>query len=150
MQPSVMQPGAPAAPSSAPAPPPAPAVPKPPANLTMDTVDTKDVKPAHQGIVKSITVLFKQCEAAAGSHPARKKEVDDASKRVSVLLWKLNRGDVSESVCGKLLQMCAALDAGDVAGATQVQVAMTTSDWDEASGFLTALKRLLKTKATLG
>ena len=26
-----------------------------------------------------------------------------------------------------------ALDAGDVAGATQVQVAMTTSDWDEAS-----------------
>jgi protein transport protein SEC31 len=150
MQPSVMQPGAPAAPAAAPAPPPAPAVPKPPANLTMDTVDTKDVKPAHQDIVKSITVLFRQCEAAAGSHPARKKEVDDASKRVSVLLWKLNRGDVSESVCGKLTQMCAALDAGDVAGATQVQVAMTTSDWDEASGFLTALKRLLKTKATLG
>ena len=35
--------------------------------MTMDTVDTKDVKPAHQGIVKSITVLFRQCEAAAGS-----------------------------------------------------------------------------------
>lgn len=150
VQPSVMQPGMPAAPAAAPAPPPAPVVPKPPANLTMDAVETKEVKPAHQAIVKSLTVLFKQCEAAAGSHPARKKEVDDASKRLAVLMWKLNRGDVSESACGKLTQMAAALDGGDVAAATQVQVAMTTSDWDECSGFLAALKRLLKTKATLG
>ena len=67
-----------------------------------------------------------------------------------MLLWKLNRGDVSESVCGKLLQMCAALDAGDVAGATQVQVAMTTSDWDEASGFLTALKAVAEDKGDAG
>ena len=31
--------------------------------------------------------------------------------------------------------MCAALDGGDVEGATQVQVALTTSDWDEGNGW---------------
>ena len=89
-------------------------------------------------------------EAAAGAHPARKREVEDSSKRLAGLLWKLNRADVSTSVCGKLLQLCAALDAGDIAGASQAQVALTTSDWDEGSGWLTALKRLLKMRASLG
>ena len=48
------------------------------------------------------------------------------------------------------LQLCAALDAGDYAMATHVQVSLTTSDWDEASAWLTALKRLIKTRQMLG
>jgi protein transport protein SEC31 len=148
MQP--MQPQAPAAPAPAPAPPPAPAVPKPPANLTMGSVDTAAVAQEHRPIVASLQTLFGACEAAAGAHPARKREVEDSSKRLAGLLWKLNRADVSASVCGKLLQLCAALDAGDIAGASQAQVALTTSDWDEGSGWLTALKRLLKMRASLG
>ena len=85
--------------------------------------------------------------------PARKKEVEDGSKRLAGLLWKLNRADVSTSVCGKLLQLCAALDAGDIAGASQAQVALTTSDWDEGSGPVilpVTDKRLLKSAGTLG
>jgi protein transport protein SEC31 len=128
----------------------APAVPKPPANLTMGSVDTAAVAQEHRPIVASLQTLFGACEAAAGAHPARKREVEDSSKRLAGLLWKLNRADVSASVCGKLLQLCAALDAGDIAGASQAQVALTTSDWDEGSGWLTALKRLLKMRASLG
>ena len=99
---------------------------------------------------QSARAMKRMCEAAAGAHPARKREVEDSSKRLAGLLWKLNRADVSASVCGKLLQLCAALDAGDIAGASQAQVALTTSDWDEGSGWLTALKRLLKMRASLG
>jgi protein transport protein SEC31 len=135
----------------APAPPPsAPVAPKPPANLTMGTVDTTAVAREHAHIVASLQTLFGQCESAAGAHPARKREVEDSSKRLAGLLWKLNRADVSPSVHGKLSQLCAALDAGDIAGASQAQVALTTSDWDEGSGWLTALKRLLKMRASLG
>ena len=146
MQPMQPQPQ----PAAPPAPPPAPAVPKPPANLTMGSVDTAAVAQEHMPIVASLQTLFGACEAAAGAHPARKREVEDSSKRLAGLLWKLNRADVSASVCGKLLQLCAALDAGDIAGASQAQVALTTSDWDEGSGWLTALKRLLKMRASLG
>ena len=49
-----------------------------------------------------------------------------------------------------LLQLCAALDAGDIAGGSHAQVALKMSDWDEGSGWLTALKRLLKMRASLG
>ena len=146
MQPMQPQPQ----PAAPPSPPPAPAVPKPPANLTMGSVDTAAVAQEHMPIVASLQTLFGACEAAAGAHPARKREVEDSSKRLAGLLWKLNRADVSASVCGKLLQLCAALDAGDIAGASQAQVALTTSDWDEGSGWLTALKRLLKMRASLG
>jgi protein transport protein SEC31 len=148
MQP--MQPMQQAAPAAAPSPPPAPAVPKPPANLSMRDVETDKIAAEHQGVARSLKALFQQCEGAAGANPARKKEVEDSSKRIAVLLWKLNRADVSASVCGKLVQLCAALDAGDVQGAMAQQVALTTSDWDEGSAWLTALKRLLKLRASLG
>ena len=89
-------------------------VPKPPANLSMANVETDKIA-GSPGPARSLKALFQQCEAAAGANPARKKEVEDSSKRIAGLLWKLNRADVSASVCGKLLQLCASLDAGDVA-----------------------------------
>jgi len=46
----------------------------------------------------------------------------------------------------KLQQLCAALDAGDFGSAGHVQVMLTTSDWDECSSWLTALKRLIKVR----
>lgn len=55
----------------------------------------------------------------------------------------------SGSGCWKS-QLCAALDSGDYGTATQIQVGLTTSDWDECSQWLTALKRLVKTRSTLG
>jgi hypothetical protein len=48
--------------------------------------------------------------------------VGGACRRLAVLFFKLNADDVSGAVCTKLLQLCAALEAGDYATATHIQV----------------------------
>ena len=107
-------------------------------------MDTSKVPADQRAIVTSLTNLFNSCAAAVASQPAKKREMDDSSKRLGALFWKLNAGDVSPSVAGKLLQMAQALDAGEIATAMQINVGLTTSDWDECSNWLQALKRLLK------
>jgi protein transport protein SEC31 len=52
-------------------------------------------------------------------------------------------------VSTKLLQLCAALEIGDYNTAQHIQVGLTTSDWDECSQWLTALKRLVKARQSL-
>ncbi|EFN56942.1 hypothetical protein CHLNCDRAFT_143487 [Chlorella variabilis] len=123
------------------APPPPP--PGPPANITLANADTSSV-PAHlQPIVASLTNLYRMCEMAAGAHPGKKREVEDSSRKLGALFWRMNKGEVSQSVGTKLLQLCQALDGGDL-------VSLTTSDWDECSAWLTALKRLIKARQMMG
>ena len=121
----------------------------PPASISISTVDTSrvpaDLKPA----VASLLNLFKTCEVACSNNPTKQRELEDSSKKLGTLFWKLSEGQVSPSVGGKLKQLAVALDSGDLVGATHVQVSLTTSDWDECSGWLTALKRLIKTRQTM-
>jgi len=105
------------------------------------------VAPEHRRIVASLTQLYNSC-APLATNPARRREMDDTSKRVGALLWKLNRHEVSARVASQLLAMCDAIDAGDWGAAAQRQVELTTSDWDEAGAWLTALKRLVKARQT--
>jgi protein transport protein SEC31 len=60
---------------------------------------------------------------------ARKREMDDNSRRLGGLFWKLNEAQVPPHVVAKLQQMCAALDAGNWPAAQhlQVRVALTSS-----------------------
>ncbi len=58
----------------------------------------------------------------ATTSPARKREMDDNSRRLGGLFWKLNEGQVAQHVVAKLLQMVAALDAGNWPAAQHVQV----------------------------
>lgn len=53
-------------------------------------------------------------------------------------------------MAAKLGALCGALDAGDYGGATHLQVQLTTGDWGECSGWLTALKRLIKARQMMG
>lgn len=69
----------------------------------------------------SLGGLFQACGAAAGQ-PGRKREMDDNSKRLAALFWRLNKGDVSEPVAGALLQLSAALGEGNYALAAHIQV----------------------------
>jgi protein transport protein SEC31 len=48
--------------------------------------------------------------------------MDDNSRRLGGLFWKLNEGQVAAHVVAKLLQMCAALDAGNWPAAQHLQV----------------------------
>jgi protein transport protein SEC31 len=139
-------PPSPHAPPSPAAPPPAPA--GPPPGITVAAADVSAVPPELRGVARTVAGLHAACEAAAGAHPARRREVDDAGRKLGALLWRLNAGEVSPAVGEGLRQLCGALDAGDYAAAAHVQVALTTSHWDECAGWLTALKRLIKAHQT--
>jgi protein transport protein SEC31 len=136
-----------------PPPPPPQAAPppsnNPPANVAMDNVSTADVAPEARAVVQSLSAMYGACLSAASGNASKKREMDDSSKRLGGLLWKLNRHDVTPGVVGKLQQLCAALDKGDFTTAGNVQVQLTSSDWDECSAWLPALKRLLKTRHML-
>ncbi|WPT11630.1 Protein transport protein SEC31-like protein B [Picochlorum sp. SENEW3] len=125
--------------------PPSPAKPAgPPADIALMTADTSRIPGNLVPIVSSFRSLYQAGEQFATTQPARKRELDDASKKLGSLIWKMNEGNVSESVTSKLLQLAASLDAYDYPGAAHVQVQLTTSDWDECASWLTALKRLIK------
>uniref|UniRef100_A0A7S0R5S9 SRA1/Sec31 domain-containing protein n=1 Tax=Chlamydomonas leiostraca TaxID=1034604 RepID=A0A7S0R5S9_9CHLO len=134
--------GAAAAPMSqkpaAPAPPPGP-----PANISIATVDTSKVPGDQRAAITSLSNLFNSCVPLA-NNPAKKREMDDNTKKIGQLFWRLNAGDVSEGVVPKLLQLCAAIDAADWHTANHIQVQMTTTDWEECGFWLSAVKRLIK------
>mmetsp|Transcript_24380 Transcript_24380/g.43410 ORF Transcript_24380/g.43410 Transcript_24380/m.43410 type:complete len:1160 (-) Transcript_24380:43-3522(-) len=127
-----------------PAAPPAPT--GPPSTINIQTADTSSVPAELKPVVNSLGRLFQHVQSF--SAPAKKREMDDNAKRLGGLFWHLNKADVSPSVAGKLTALCQALDAGDFPQASHIQVQMTTSDWDECSQWLTALKRLIKSAQT--
>ncbi|CAI5999867.1 unnamed protein product, partial [Closterium sp. NIES-64] len=91
-----------------------------------------------------------QRRVAAQGNAGKKREMDANSKKLGLLLQRLNQRDVSPSVAGKLGPLCAALDAGDYATALHIQVDLTTKDWEECGVWLTALKSVIKTRQQLG
>ena len=90
------------------------------------------------------------CEVVSTQNSARKREMDDNAKRLGTLFWKLNEVQLSPDVVRALHQMAAALNSGDWGTASQVQVNLTGSHWDECAAWLTACKRLIKTRQQLG
>ncbi|KAJ9529449.1 hypothetical protein QJQ45_013699 [Haematococcus lacustris] len=110
---------APPAPTSQRAAPPA-APTGPPPNITVATADTSAVPAEQRGAVTSLTNLFNSCMPLA-TNPAKKREMDDNSKKLGQLFWRLNAGDVSAGVLPKLLQLCQAIDAAEWHTANHIQ-----------------------------
>ncbi|KAH9709992.1 protein transport protein SEC31 [Citrus sinensis] len=136
----------PASPQSAPVQPAVtPAAPPP----TIQTVDASNV-PAHQKpVINTLTRLFNETSEALGgsrANPAKKREIEDNSRKIGALFAKLNSGDISKNAADKLVQLCQALDNNDFGTALQIQVLLTTSDWDECNFWLATLKRMIKTR----
>jgi protein transport protein SEC31 len=75
-----------------------------------------------QPVVKALRGLFDVCSAAVASAPGKKREMEDNSKRLGGLFWRLNKGDVTSSVAASLTQLAAALESRDFATASQIQV----------------------------
>ncbi|CAL0304359.1 unnamed protein product [Lupinus luteus] len=129
-------------------PPASPAAPPP----TVQTADTSKV-PVHQApIVTTLTRLFNETSEALGgsrANPAKRREIEDNSKRLGGLFSKLNSGDISKNAADKLLQLCQALDNGDFGTALQIQVLLTTTEWDECQSWLGSLKRMIKTRQSV-
>ncbi|XP_071735877.1 protein transport protein SEC31 homolog B-like isoform X2 [Rutidosis leptorrhynchoides] len=126
--------------------PPAPAAP-PAAPPTVQTADVSSVPAQQKPVIGTLTKLFNETsEALGGSNaaPAKKREIDDNSKKIGALFAKLNSSDISKNASEKLVQLCQSLDRGDFATALKIQVDLTTSDWDECSFWLATLKRMIK------
>ena len=73
-------------------------------------------------MVASLRQLVEACGAAMAAQPTRRREAEDNSKRVGGLFWRLNAGQVSAPVQAQLAALARALDAGDLATASQIQV----------------------------
>ncbi|KAL0429212.1 UNVERIFIED_CONTAM: protein transport protein SEC31B [Sesamum radiatum] len=122
-----------------------PAAPPP----TVQTVDTSNVPAQQKPVIATLTRLFNETTEALGgsrANPAKKREIEDNSKKLGALFAKLNSGDISKNAAEKLVQLCQALDSGDFGTALQIQVLLTTSDWDECNFWLATLKRMIKTR----
>ncbi|XP_059651913.1 protein transport protein SEC31 homolog B-like [Cornus florida] len=120
--------------------------------LTVQTADTSNV-PAHQRpVITTLTRLFNETSEALGgsrANPSKKREIEDNSRKIGALFGKLNGGDISKSAAERLANLCQALDNGDFNAALQVQVLLTTCDWDECNFWLATLKRMIKTRQNM-
>ncbi|XP_052211325.1 protein transport protein SEC31 homolog B-like [Diospyros lotus] len=122
-----------------------PAAPPP----TIQTADTSKVPAQQKPVIATLTRLFNETSEALGgsrANPAKKREIEDNSRKIGALFAKLNGGDISKNAGEKLVQLCQALDKGDFSTALQIQVQLTTSDWDECNFWLATLKRMIKTR----
>ncbi|KAL8227828.1 hypothetical protein R6Q57_015412 [Mikania cordata] len=131
-----MQPSTPPPPSAPPAAPP-----------TVQTADVSNVPAQQRAVIGTLTRLFNETSDALGGSnavPAKRREIEDNSKKIGALFAKLNSGDISKNAAEKLVQLCQSLDRGDFATALKIQVDLTTSDWDECSFWLATLKRMIK------
>ncbi|PIA29578.1 hypothetical protein AQUCO_05800010v1 [Aquilegia coerulea] len=140
----LMQPPSPPAPTQV-----APAAAPPP---TVQTVDTSNVPAQQRTVITTLTKLFNETSEALGgsrANPGRKREIDDNSRKIGALFAKLNSGDISKNAADKLVQLCQALDMGDFGTALQLQVLLTTSEWDECNFWLATLKRMIKTRQSV-
>jgi protein transport protein SEC31 len=112
----------------------------------VQTADTSKVSAELRPVIATLTRLFDETSKAMGGSQAKKREVEDNSRKIGALFGKLNTGDISPNVSSKLIQLCGALDGSDFATAMQLQILLTTSDWDECNFWLAALKRMIKTR----
>ncbi|PQQ17146.1 protein transport protein SEC31 homolog B [Prunus yedoensis var. nudiflora] len=117
---------------------------------TIQTVEY--IQPQQKSVITTLTRLFNETSEVLGgsrANPGKKREIEDNSRTIGALFAKLNSGDISRNAADKLVQLCQALDNGDFGTALQIQVLLTTSEWDECNFWLATLKRMIKTRQNL-
>lgn len=76
-------------------------------------------------VIITLTRLYNETSEALGglrANPAKKREIEDNSRKIGALFAKLNSADISRNAAEKLVQLCQALDSGDFSTALQIQV----------------------------
>ena len=73
-----------------------------------------------KGVVKTLRSVYDRCAVVAQG--PKKRELDDTSRRLGTLFWRLANDDISPGVKASLRELCAALDARDFPTALQKQV----------------------------
>lgn len=76
-------------------------------------------------VVTTLSRLFDETSTFLGgvkAPPAKKREIEDNSRKLGGLFVKLNSADLSANASMKLVQLCQALNGGDYGTAMQIQV----------------------------
>lgn len=79
--------------------------------------------------MSTLTKLFDETSAFLGgakAPPAKKREIEDNSRKLGSLFVKLNSADLTANASTKLGQLCQAINAGDYTAAMQIQVYLST------------------------
>jgi protein transport protein SEC31 len=140
------QPSMAAAPMEAPAaPPPPPAKKGPPPGLTLEASDLSKVPGEFAPVARAFVSLY-QSVLPLAVNAIKKKEMEDNSKKLAALVWRLSNGEVGPALAPKLQQFAGALERGDLATAGQLQHELTSTMWEENKDWLMATKRLLKSR----
>ena len=116
----------------------------PPPNISVQTADTSKVSPDMQPVVAALSRFYNECLSIAPL--AKKREMEDNSKRFGTLFWKLNNQDVSTRVSEALMSIAKAVSSGDWQGAHQLQVHyvyIATKKTEEAKLFTLCFSTLL-------
>jgi protein transport protein SEC31 len=127
-----------------------PAAPRIPSNISIASADVSQVAADLKPVIACLTESYNICAKAYEGNPGKKREVDDNSRRLGILFFKLNMGDIKPSVKASLLELCKALSARDFVSASKIHISLTTTDFDECGQWLTALKRIIKTRQQVG
>lgn len=79
-------------------------------------------------VVSTLTRLFDETSTFLGggkAPPAKKREIEDNSRKLGALFVKLNSADLSDNASKKLVQLCQAINGRDYTAAMQIQVLLT-------------------------
>ncbi|CAG8477346.1 4833_t:CDS:2 [Acaulospora colombiana] len=72
-----------------------------------------------------------------------KRIISDTEKRLELLFEVLEKGQLSESVLGRLCKMCEYAEANDFANALAIHSNLMTTDFDKEGKWLLGIRRLL-------
>jgi membrane fusion protein (multidrug efflux system) len=100
----------------------------------MQAADVSKVPAELKPVLASLHALYNACLPLA-NNPARKREMEDNSKRLGGLFWRLNEGKLSPAVAAKLTALCQALDAGKLKRASGSQAASVRLVMEDGSEF---------------
>ncbi|KAK8693364.1 hypothetical protein V6N13_070949 [Hibiscus sabdariffa] len=118
---------------------------------TVQAVDTSNVPAKQKPVITTLTRLFNETSQALGSsraNPAKKREIEDNSRKLGALFAKHNSGDIS-----KLLLISSFSSARLWPIMISIQLSkfrfflpLGTREWDECNFWLATLKRIIKTR----
>jgi len=104
---------------------------------------TDNVKPEDMVIVKTMNDLV----AALENHPnltnGERRQLADIKKSKDILFSKINSGVLNPDLMAKLHQMIQFFTTRDWRSAQQLNVALTTTDWNEQKDWLRGTKALI-------
>lgn len=95
-------------------------------SMLIDSTCSVQVPAESQVIVSVLREMVQGFITSAGSHPGRKREAEDNSRKIGALFWRANAGELPPEVLNKLRSLAQAIQAGNTQDATAIQVGALT------------------------